>query len=100
MPRQYGVSKMTWVTDGTDQSWSILDINNNRIASVWRESLNASDNARLIAAAPDLMAALQQIANFEPPFPCGNAEEFTQRAYDAVRLIADAAIAKAQGEQS
>ena len=47
----------------------------------------AQANARLIAAAPDLLAALQLIANFS-----------NEDVSDMVRDIARAAIAKAEGK--
>jgi hypothetical protein len=64
------------------------------IASIWHQSGGSHDesqnepNARLIAAAPDLLAVVQQIANWP-----GDAF----RVGDALIAEARAAIAKAEG---
>jgi hypothetical protein len=53
----------------------------------------AKENARLIAAAPDLLAALVEIAGHWPSEDKTSAED-----YRVLRGIARAAVAKAKGE--
>lgn len=57
-----------------------------RTASVWGEEDTATANARLIAAAPDLLAALRRLVDY-----CDNHSD-----YDSIGA-ACAAIAKAEG---
>ena len=77
-----------WATDGKDYGWCIMDLRGARVATVWRDGAPlATANARLIAAAPDLLAALQAA------LPIGGPHRWW---HDDAR----AAIAKATGGQS
>lgn len=83
-----------WATDGRDSAWDILAPNDTRIASVWRLRAKGAADARLISAAPDLLAALENmVAHF--PF-WASKMDMTQIDRDAVAL-ARAAITKAKG---
>lgn len=78
---------------------TVHDANGDRIATI-AASINEHERARLIAAAPDLLAALRPFANLiENPdeWPDGLHQWFVDT--DDVRR-AIAAIAKATGEQS
>jgi hypothetical protein len=57
-------------------------------------------NARLIAAAPDILEALEQMLRTPEPFYRPNAGNYAQKQaeYEAVLERARAAIAKAKGE--
>jgi hypothetical protein len=73
----------------TRPSWAILqDVGPGPVAP-WIARVNHPDNARLIAAAPDLLAALERI---EPGLPTDTNEEYDEK------MQARAAIAKAKGE--
>jgi hypothetical protein len=48
----------TWRIENEDETGSMVGTNGKTIATVWRSPANA----RLIAAAPELLAALQEIA--------------------------------------
>ena len=55
-------------------------------------------NARLIAAAPELLEALKKISAIEDLERCGDWEEIEQ-AREIAREIANAAIKKAEGKE-
>lgn len=90
-----------WVIhQSTAESWpEILAPNGTvplaRINSTWRGEALA--NARLIAAAPELLEALGRISDsingLSGPIPTRNTPEF----WDYVKTIADEAISKATG---
>lgn len=73
-----------WVTEDL----FIKDESDNKIAEVhWRRNEDQEvANALLIAAAPDLLEALDSIVEMNPPLPMGMIE------------AAEAALAKARGE--
>jgi hypothetical protein len=88
---------MTWTIDGCI-SMQNLDVvrGDNRIAMIDCENEALSDgdilaNARLIAAAPDLLAALEHVDAYLAP------EGDEQDAYNYIRAIIKGAISKAQG---
>jgi hypothetical protein len=88
---------MTWTIDGCI-SMQNLDIvrSGSRIAMIDCENEALSDgdilaNARLIAAAPDLLAALEHVDDYLAPQ--GNEED----VYNYVRAIIKLAISKTQG---
>ena len=77
------------VSDRSDYDvWALLPIRNgmNEVAFVFEKD---TDNARLIAAAPDLLAALQRSLNWLSSYP----GEGALMAWEQAR----AAIAKAEG---
>ncbi len=82
---------MTWITDGTDSGWSILNGKNERIATVWRGAHNSPQIARLISASPELLAALLPLV--EASTVSGGMIRFDGDELEAAR----AAIAKATG---
>lgn len=60
-----------WSDSGNEPDyWPITDANGYLIANVWRDTESGKSNARLIAAAPDLLAAceaaLDVITRYEP----------------------------------
>ena len=66
-----------------------------------RDASAIEANARLIAAAPALLAALEQIADDNPlngPLTLATYDELHNPAMDTVRAIARAAIAAAKGD--
>lgn len=82
----------------------MADVNGCRVASVPRPPVNSSNefrgaiqdaNARLIAAAPDLVAALREIAKGEGAF---NRDPLThaENTIENMKSIARAALAKAR----
>lgn len=77
----------------------VVDSAENRWIANCRPSVNGAPleqqeaNARLIAAAPDLLEALEWIV--QPDIPIGSNAEFQHRAIEVAR----AAIAKAKGPQ-
>ncbi len=77
---------------GVGGTTPISDERNNQIASVdvlaWDDRYSSTANARLIAAAPDLLEALREIAEERGP------NELTR---DGIVTLARAAIAKATG---
>jgi len=87
----------------TAYTYVILDLDGDAVGTaVARSSYEPPDtplaNARLMAAAPDLLAALQRIATMRD-LPIGDAqEEMSSRLYAAE--IAAVAIAKAEGGAS
>ena len=88
---------MAWTIDGCI-SMQNLDIvrSGSRIAMIDCENEALSDgdilaNARLIAAAPDLLAALEHVDDYLAPQ--GNEED----VYNYVRAIIKLAISKTQG---
>jgi len=88
---------MTWTIDGCI-SMQNLDIVRgfNRIAMIDCENEALCDddiiaNARLIAAAPDLLAALEHVDDYLAPQ--GDEED----VYNYIRAIIKGAISKAQG---
>ena len=94
-----------WETDRNNvhltQIATIHQCLNNDWVEVWSpNALGASEeemeaNARLIAAAPDLLAALESIASmYDYEAACG---DLASRLYEAT-CLARAAIAKATGE--
>jgi len=85
---------MTWITDGTDSGWSILNGENERIATVWRTAHNSPRIARLVSAAPELLAALLPLV--EASTVSGGIIRFDGDELQAART----AIAKATGAQS
>lgn len=54
-------------------------------------------NARLIAAAPDLLAALQDLANWLVCWSIASAEDMAQ-SFETMSRKAEAAIARAEGK--
>ena len=77
-----------WATDGREYGWHVLDLTGKRLATVWRGRADGAKNARLIAAAPELLAALEAclaVPNKNRP--------------DYIWANARAAIAKATGGQ-
>jgi hypothetical protein len=74
------------VVDVPGEASHVIGANNFTVVRGGYVSDMDTANARLIAAAPDLLAALQLIANFS-----------NQDVSDMVREIARAAIAKAEG---
>lgn len=100
-PGPWKVLEHSWsdtsiVAKGFDHGICSLDINHATEESVEADEALMAANARLIAAAPDLLEALQSIAE------CCE-EDQTARDYASrqteIRGIARAAIAKATGEQ-
>lgn len=108
-----------WTADDNDSYsvWSVYGYNNQRLANVFGDSAEADANARLIAAAPELLEACQTFAEWlrreEDGFvaagksrdtPEGEAE-WREWFYGNITLCglaqdqARAAIAKATGEQ-
>lgn len=82
-----------WWVDGPGEGIEVHDTFG-RTASVWGEGGKESEawaNARLIAAAPELLAALKFIVN-DCPEP-GEAAQLTAHGYN----LACSAIAKAEG---
>lgn len=67
-----------------------------RMAFTYGEGDTDEANARLIAAAPELLEALERMLHSFSPHPCENTEKWREE-YDACEL-ARAAIAKAKGE--
>jgi hypothetical protein len=66
-----------------------------------RTSAEAIANARLIAAAPELLAALQQMRRWMPVYPAAAGGIVGGReAHAAAMAAANAAIAAATGEQA
>ena len=62
-------------------------------------SKEAEANARLIAAAPDLLEALREIAKGEGPFSTDRLTH-AENCIEAMQEIARVAIAKAEGHES
>lgn len=58
--------------------------------------VSEEDDARLIAAAPDLYEALREIAEWGTPY---SVEDEEQTEYGAIKTIARAALAKATGDE-
>lgn len=83
-----------WATDGREAAWDILDGDNKRIASVWRNAGKPQD-ARLIAAAPDMLKALEALHACHRAF--SDNENWTILD-DEARNLAETAIAKAKGQ--
>ena len=86
-----------WRVDVREEKGDVIAVdimkNGRRIGSATvRHDLPAIENARLITAAPDLLAALEEIAGVNP------AEHTIHTYWNAVREIARAAIARATGE--
>jgi hypothetical protein len=88
---------MTWTIDGSLELQN-LDIigSGKRICMIDCDDDTVSDydhmaNARLIAAAPDLLAALEHVDDYLTPQ--GDEED----AYNYIRAIIKGAISKAQG---
>ncbi len=79
-----------WATEGRDSAWDILAPNDTRIASVWRLRTKGAADARLISAAPDLLAALESLLDMVKPY------DGLPDSRKSV-LQARAAIAKAKG---
>jgi len=73
------------------KNWRISTLTGDHIATIQNNG-NSLDNARLIAAAPDLLEALQWIADH------GDTGEGGRPAFHDMRAHARAAIAKATGE--
>jgi transcription antitermination factor NusA-like protein len=76
------------VIENEDETGSMIGTNGKTIATVWR----SPENARLIASAPDLLAALQTALAFAV-----DVDSASQDDLDAVITQARAAIAKATG---
>jgi len=88
---------MTWTIDGciSMQNLDIID-DGGRICMLECDDYGRSDdavmaNARLIAAAPDLLAALEHVDAYLAP------EGDEEDAYNYIRAIIKGAISKAQG---
>lgn len=80
-----------------ERSWMVDSANGTPIAAVSDTRLNARENARLIAAAPELLAALKGLIQEE--FVFENAQSPNIRAVVSRRVNAAlAAIAKAEGK--
>ena len=82
-----------WITEGLGQSYGLYDPDGCMIGSILKNRQNSGETARLIAAAPDLLAALEQ---------CLPIIDAHRRAAlgegDIAAMNARAAIAKAKGE--
>ena len=79
-----------WITEGLGQSYGLYDPDGCMIGSILKNRQNSSETAHLIAAAPDLLAALENLV-----FDC---EAHGLDDNDAHLREARAAIAKAKGE--
>jgi hypothetical protein len=102
-------------TDHTPGPWAAEDVRSGKyhvyfrinaqgesahIAGVYPHYGNAEANARLIAAAPDLLAALKLIADASECFAPSEEDEFTAPAHRLWVAITEAraAIARAKGQ--
>ena len=95
-----GPWKIFWRTNDMDYTWPIVGIgeaNGEGVVDcgfgVWRDGEEALANARLIAAAPDLLAALKGMLDH-----CAlHSDDRDGQAHDAW-INAQAAIARAEGK--
>ena len=88
-------NKWTAITQDPTYYYSdkrVVDENNVEIADVW----TTFEDAQLIAAAPDLLEALEQISSALN----GDADEHVVATMQRCKDMADNAIAKAKGESS
>ena len=96
------MSKFTpgpWVTlpptSGVDDNWHVTDEADSFVAHVFSCNHSTDEkskaNAELIAAAPEMFALLQKIADW--PFPFLNG-----KGVDEVRQLADEMVKKVEGE--
>ncbi len=79
-----------WVTEGLGQSYGLYDPDGCMIGSILKNRQNSGETARLIAAAPELLAALSDIVASSD----ANCGDSLANAIETAR----AAIAKAKGE--
>lgn len=92
-----------WIT-GDAAIWALDDCEFHAIVDcplnqTCRDTETAWANARLIAAAPDLLAALQAVWKFfEPVYVSAMADDTERTAQDELMDTVRAAIAKATGE--
>ena len=94
-PWQAGRPDMSTIVDGIASKWiyagdQYVAIASGRIQGVWDEVMA---NARLIAAAPDMYEALEELLG-----PYDLTESGARKRYDAAIEKARAALAKARGE--
>jgi hypothetical protein len=92
---------MKWLAYTTAKmgAWCVSDYETGKAIARMSDSCTSAENektARLIAAAPDLLAALEIALPYVESFDDDNADLQTKANAEAVR----AAIAKAKGEQS
>lgn len=80
-----------WATDGRESAWDVVAPDGTRIATVWRDEDNGPSDARLISAAPDLLAALERLEDVFPYSTTGSEER-------QALTVARAAIVKAKGK--
>jgi len=85
-----------WALSGNSKTWALLDAAGFRIALVDKGGLDAAANARLIAAAPELLEALRDESEFvEMERRWSEASDLTKWIDRCERL--EAIIAKAEG---
>ena len=93
-----------WATDVFPLSVDIRSLSNPLIAVVQSRHCNSPEelleNARLIAAAPEMLDALKKTSEFLHHMWCSaNINEYDFEMVEETMLINDAAIAKATGDQ-
>lgn len=100
MKTQFNPTPGPWTMrqESVDPAWHIITPAGGRIvANVHIENPMDEANARLIASAPELLAALQDCISGHIPY--GSDSSTLRARISAINTIANAAIAKAIGQQ-